>query len=757
MCVRSVFGWLMAAVVLVAGCASDPQTAKRRHVEKGDAYVAQKQYAEAIIEYRNALQVDARAGDVRLRLSQAYMQINDVTNAYREAVRAADLLPNDAAAQIHATNFLLMAGQYEDAKTRAERLLKRDPTNVDAQLLVGYATAGLRDFDGAIAQIEEAIGLKPDRADILSNLGMIHLVKGDRVRAEAALKKALEIEPRSIPARLALANFYWSTGRIPDAETTLKQAINIDARDPRANRALAALYRATNRAADAEPLLAAVVKETTDVAPRLALADYYLSMKRSTDALKLLESLPVTPAVRSAVRSRIAQAQYALGHSTEAYKTIDDLLAAEPNSVMAMVTRGRLLMQDDKPKDALNYAAAAVQADPKSVAARYTFGTASMLTGDTDAAIGAFSEVLKLNPRAADAQVQLSRLQLEQRRVDDSLKLAGQAVRIQPTNLDAHLLVARGLIARGDLKAAETQVDELLNAAPTTPAVHTLAGHLHLARKDPAAARTSFERALQLDAHFVEAIAGLVALDLQAKRPSDAIARLDASLASANTPSPALLMLAAKTYLRTGNASKGEDALRRLADVDQTSIEAYTMLGQLYMQQNRLDDASVEFAALGRRQPNSVLAYTMSGTIAYLQGKRDAAAASYQHVLAIDPQAPVAANNLAWLTAEHEGNLDVALELASTAKRQLPDEPNVNDTLGWIYYKKNLPQLAVVPLQESVTRDPQNPVFHYHLGLAYAKLGDKPKARRALEGALKLNDHFDGAGEARKVLESLGA
>ena len=124
-------------------------------------------------------------------------------------------------------------------------------------------------------------------------------------------------------------------------------------------------------------------------------------------------------------------------------------------------------------------------------------------------------------------------------------------------------------------------------------------------------------------------------------------------------------------------------------------------------------------------------------------------------MLEIDPRAAVAANNLAWIYAQDGGNLDIALQLAQTAKSQLPDQPEFNDTLGWIYYKKDLATLAIPPLQQSVEKDPKNPVYHYHLGLAYAKSGDKGKAKSSLEQALKLKPDFEGAAEARKVLASL--
>jgi Flp pilus assembly protein TadD len=54
-----------------------------------------------------------------------------------------------------------------------------------------------------------------------------------------------------------------------------------------------------------------------------------------------------------------------------------------------------------------------------------------------------------------------------------------------------------------------------------------------------------------------------------------------------------------------------------------------------------------------------------------------------------------------------------------------------------------------------VKKNPVNPIYQYHLGLAYLKSGDKVKARSALEQALQLSSDFDGAAEAKKVLAGL--
>ena len=163
-------------------------------------------------------------------------------------------------------------------------------------------------------------------------------------------------------------------------------------------------------------------------------------------------------------------------------------------------------------------------------------------------------------------------------------------------------------------------------------------------------------------------------------------------------------------------------------------------------------DAINEFNKLVERQPNSVAAHTMIGVLLEIENKRDEARKRYEQVLALDSRSPVAANNLAWIYAETGGNLDLALQLAQTAKEQLPDTPEVDDTIGWIYYKKGIQTLAIASFRASVDKDPKNATYQTHLGLAYAKNGDMLKARETLGNALKADPNAHGADEARKIL-----
>jgi Flp pilus assembly protein TadD len=105
--------------------------------------------------------------------------------------------------------------------------------------------------------------------------------------------------------------------------------------------------------------------------------------------------------------------------------------------------------------------------------------------------------------------------------------------------------------------------------------------------------------------------------------------------------------------------------------------------------------------------------------------------------------------------AESNGNLDIALQLAQAAKASAPTDPDVNDTLGWVYYKRDLPKLALEPLEQSVKTDPSNAVYQYHLGLVYGKLGDTERARSTLRQALALDIDAATASDVKRALSEL--
>jgi Flp pilus assembly protein TadD len=149
--------------------------------------------------------------------------------------------------------------------------------------------------------------------------------------------------------------------------------------------------------------------------------------------------------------------------------------------------------------------------------------------------------------------------------------------------------------------------------------------------------------------------------------------------------------------------------------------------------------------------PHVQLALLMEAT-----GRSQEARPIYEQVLKLQPDNPIALNNLAFLLVESGTDLDQALTYAQRAKQKLPNDPNVADTLGWIYIKKNLSDNAIQIFEDLIGKHPGNPVYRYHLAMALFQKGDKPRARKELQTALKSNPTKEDESKIRDLMTRIG-
>ena len=363
-------GALMVLSLTLSAC-SNPAAEKQRHLERGNEYVAQKRDEFAVVEYASAVKLDPTFGEARLKLAETHERMGNMRAAAPEFIRAADALPDNRDAQLKATEVLLLSGRFEDAKARAALLLQKNDKDVEAMLLHANAMAALRDPAAAIAQIEEAIKISPDNSKVFVNLGVVRGQSGEAKQAEAAFRKAIELEPASVEPRLALANFLWSAERVPEAEATLKDVLAKEPEHLLANRMLGVLYLSTKRVNEAEQPLKQVAEVSKTAAARLQLADYYLGADRADDATTLLKGLSKEPASFVDAEMRLAALDYRQKRVPEAHARLDTVLKRAPNSAEALVMKAQWLLSENKVDEALDRAKAAVGADPQSASAHF--------------------------------------------------------------------------------------------------------------------------------------------------------------------------------------------------------------------------------------------------------------------------------------------------------------------------------------------------------------------------------------------------
>jgi tetratricopeptide (TPR) repeat protein len=743
---------LICSFILAASCGATPNESAHKRLASGESYFEKKQFAEAIIEFRAALQGDPNLGVARLKLARAFIATNDYSSAFPEYLRAGDLLPDDLDVQAEVGNIQLLARQFDQAKDRARAILQKDPSHPAGLVLLGNALAGLQDLESAVAVAERAVGLDAQRLGPHMNLGALQLARGDYTEAEQSFKRAVALSPGSVGARLSLANFYRATGKLEDSEREFQQAVSLDPTNFQANRAIASFYVETNLRSRAEPHLRRIAEKLNDASSWLELADLLVADGRAAEALRALGNVSTDSAV---VKIRIASVTHASGRIVEAHKMLADLLAVDPNNADALALDSRLLLAEGRIDDASARARAALQANPNSIDGHFAQGRIHLARRELEPARRHFVEILSLYPGSLEARLEISKIHLDRREIDTAIQVAREAVRVHPYSVDARLAVVRALLARPeDHGEALREAQDVVTAYPSSAPARATLGDYFLATDNKPAARREFARALEMDRRYLDALAKLVALDVSSGRSVEARKRL-VDVIERDPRNTAVLLMTAKVLVAERQFPRAEQMLRRVIELDRSEIEAYALLGQMFLAQKRLPEATREFAAIVERDPRSSAAHTMLGLLFHAQRRVPEAITHYEKALEHDPTSASAANNLAWLLAENKEQLDRALQLAKGAQARLPQNAEIVDTLGWVYLQREMLALAVTTLEEAVRLAPANPLYAYHLGVAYAKNGDDAKARKSLEGALKLRPDFERAEDAKTILAKL--
>ena len=752
---------LLAALglfVLLGAAAGCRKPSADAHFRRAEEFAKDLKLPEAIVEYRAGLQIQPARGDIHRTLAQLYLRTGDTRDSFTETIRAADLLPTDISAQIAAGNVLLLTRSFEDAKTRANKVLALDPENVQGQILLGNALAGLKNMNDAIREYQEALALNPNQDAAYINMGAVQMIRGEAAQAESSFRNAIATDPKSIPARLALANYFWAAGRAKEAESTLQAAVALDSTNVAANRALGMLYLGSNRAQEAEPYFQAIAGASGTPSGTLALADYYTITNRIGDARRILLTLATNRETFDAAETRLAVLDAVEGQRAAAHSRLREALDRNPRNNLARLLEARLLVIDGKRDQALAVATEIVNDDPKSPAAAYAYfliGGIQASVDRVDDATAAFKEVLKRQSQPVAAELALASLHLSRGDANTAASYTQEALNLDKGNAAARAMMARVWIAQGKVNQASEAITSLRKEFPRSPEVLNLVASEQLASGHPEAAREAFTGVASAFPGNFEALAGLVTLDLASHRTKDAAGRIEGSLERL-PPTPDLLMLAARVYNATGNPGKEEELLVRAIQANPSRLTAFALLGNFYIERHQLRAAYEQFSKIVERDPESVPAQTMLGILLQAMRRDQEAERQYQKVLDLDRKAPVAANNLAWLYAASNRNLDVAQHLAEVALQGLPNDARVNDTLGWIYYRKGMPGSAIRYLKASVEADATDPATFYHLGMAYDRWSEREKSRQALQHALDFNVPFDGIDEARETLKAIG-
>jgi tetratricopeptide (TPR) repeat protein len=751
---------LMGVVLAVAIWRPSPASS-RDFLNSGKKYFEQEKYPEAVVQFLNAVQKDARNRDARYFLALSYLRQGNLNGAAQQLNALLEYYPDDVDANLQLGSILLIAGRsdatfFRQASEIAKKVLSKEPEKVSALILAGNASAGLQNYQSSVEQFEKAVSLDPQNASAFVSLGTTQTLQKNYPEAEQAFLKAREVSPKDKTALISLTNYYLAVREFDKAEAVFKEAFSQYPTDRIIYIQFAEFYYQMKRFDEAEKLLRDVQsKDDKDPSPSLALVDLYQSTNRSPQARNLLFEIKKTFPENLTVATKIALSLIQ-SEPERAKSEIDQILKAEPKSPVGHILLGELQFLSGQ----FDAAASTFEKDPAINSpypqAHFFLGNLATRKGLTDEAIHHYQKSLEINGSYVPARLALADTFLKQGQVASSREEIAKLLTTQASNLmPVRLLKAALDREEKNYAAAEKELTALAKEEPGNAAVQRQLALYYESRGQTGDAEKSMARALELQPNSEETLRDLVRLYVKEKQ-------IDRALQKINTVPDEKKQafhyeLIGMVYMQAGKPEEAEKAYRKALEKDPNRTSTDVYLAAQYIQTGRLNEGLERLDELIKKNPANASAYGAKALIYQRQGKVDDAKQSYSQALKVDPNFESAANNLAYILAEEGRDLETALNWAQMARKKEPNNPSIADTLGWVYYKLGNHILARDQLLFAVSKLPENAVFQYHLAMIYKETKQYNEAQAALKKVIASPQEFKEKSLAQAALRQLTA
>ncbi len=99
-----IIGVIFFSFMILGLLACSQEAKKERHWKRGEKYFSENNFREAIIEYKNVVQIEPTFAQARYKLGLAHLRVGQFREAYLEFLKTIELDPNMLDARLHLGN-----------------------------------------------------------------------------------------------------------------------------------------------------------------------------------------------------------------------------------------------------------------------------------------------------------------------------------------------------------------------------------------------------------------------------------------------------------------------------------------------------------------------------------------------------------------------------------------------------------------------------------------------------------------------------
>jgi putative PEP-CTERM system TPR-repeat lipoprotein len=703
--------------------------------------------------------------------------------AYRKAIAA-----NDQNVAAHGAVIMLLLSQQDPdgAQGQLDALKKVAPGHPQTVFEEAQIALYRRDFDKAGALGAQLLKAAPDNVRVLQLMGTVELNKGALVQAETHLSRALQLAPQMTVVRRLLAQTYlqqrlgdkaYTTiaplsdqpnapgdvlslaaqaqllrGDSAKAEALFERAVKANPTDARSRTALALTEISKGQAEQGIEDLTAIAAKDPGTATDIALIATQMRLRDYDGALKAIDTLEKKPAADRALTAALrARVWLSRGDRNTARQHFERALAVNATYFPAIGGLAALDLDAKQPEAAKRRLEALLKAQPQHQQGLLMLaGVKSRMGAPADEVLTLLNQAVQAHSGAPAPRLALVEFHIRQKDYKAALAAAQQGSAALPENLALLDALGRAQLAANEQNQALATFNKIAALQPKSPQGPLRIADVYMTMKNNEGALQSLRRALAVQPDLLQAQRGVIALELAAKRPKEAmiVAREVQKQRAEQAIGHAL---EGDIEALQGRWPAAIAAYRTALTKKEGELVAPKLHSALVTAGTRTA-ADLMAAEWIKTHPKDAAFLSYLGDTAIAQRDWAQAESRYQAVLKLQPNNVAALNNVAWSAMQQDK--PGALALAQKANTLVPDQPALMDTLALALAKDKQIDKAIELQKKAVSLQPQNNALRLTLAKLLLQSGDKAGAKAELEALAKLGEGFRDRAEVDQLLKT---
>lgn len=534
-----------------------------------------KDLTGAIIQLKNALQIDKNMLPVQMLLGKALLQNGDVVAAEVALTEALRLGVNRAEVVVPLGQAFMAQGKHKLIFEQQQFNLAGLPSGVQLQLLLlrAAASADLGDVRGAMKAVDEARAIDPKLAAVWLAEIPIRIRSRQFGEAGAAAERALALTPDSAEAWYQKGSVAHVSGDLASTLSAYDRAIRLDATHVEARVARAGLYLDLGR----QPDVAKDVEELKRIAPNEPRASYLqallaerdnkpeLASKALKDLVGLIDPVPIDfIRYRPQLLMLNGLAHFGLGEREKAKQYLEVFQKSQSNSPASKLL-AQIYLGESSTDRAIEVLETYLKSNPADGQAMTLLGSALMSKGQHARATALMQQALKTKD-APEFRTVLGLSLIRSGQASHGMAELEAAYKKDPRQTQAGAALVGLYLRSGQTAKAVAVAEGLVKQQASNASFFNLLGLAKGQAGNLAGAKAAFEQAVKLDSGLISPKINLARLDITNKAYDAAAIRLAAILKADEKNTEAIFEMATLSD-RLGQAAETQRWLEKANDL----------------------------------------------------------------------------------------------------------------------------------------------------------------------------------------------